>query len=122
MYVAKACAGSFLEQEIRDCNPRVMLTFGQQAEQVVGDLFRFKLGERPEGYDQSYEVEVNGSTMMKIVRRSGSIIAAPHPSTVGRFAKKSSWISSILQAYTDAQKFERPLTVVEGEAPTRMGT
>ena len=114
LYVAKCCAGSFLEQEIRDVNPKVIICFGQQVERVVGDLFRYSIGERPERYDQSYPVITNGDTPLKLVRRSGSIIAVPHPSTVGRFVNRQSWIDSIRDSYLDAMRFRRAETTIEG--------
>jgi uracil-DNA glycosylase family 4 len=107
MDVVTRCASKFLNREIAEMNPRVILAFGDLAWRAVADRFRL------DAEDECFKIlPVGGSTDFD-ARRNGMLIKAPHPSTVLRFSQQNSWIDNICEQYVKARAYTRPLTIRE---------
>ena len=99
-----------LDTEIRDVNPKVILSFGDLTHRAVMEAMGYFFTT---ACYQTWYVEPIGACIESTVKSVNNIINAPHPSKVGRFINKDSWFSSILEAYAATKDKPRGLTQSE---------
>lgn len=95
---------SYFSEEVNLANPKVLIAFGEVAQcETITKLcpreWFIKLA-------QDYQVTPIGNSVHKHVWRRGNVIGAPHPSIVGRFCERGSWLEQITKAYRDAYAFD----------------
>lgn len=126
-FLTRNCQQQFLENEVREVDPKVIIAFGSLAQVALSDCFdRRKC--RPENQERQERFAVStgywarrwtikgvGSSPAQEVHQYTNIVYAPHPSTVGRFIDKFSWRDAIKQAYLMAQGERRMDTTYEIE-------
>lgn len=95
----------FLDLEIRECHPQVILTFGTIAHRAVREAMEY-----PPGPYSTWYCEPKGMSTEGTVRVTDNILDVPHPSRVGRFLHEESWLASIVDGYQLAKQRPRPLT------------
>jgi uracil-DNA glycosylase family 4 len=92
---------AWFTNEVRICDPKVTLLFGETVH--VRAMFHLRgLKEARLSSYTYYKMAPVGKSPERQAFRVGTIICAPHPSVVGRFVERESWLQQIKLAYTDA--------------------
>lgn len=100
----ETCIGNYLQWEIRDVKPRVILALGVEAQRVFDAQVRLEKQEQGSFFFRTLPPKGNSSDYFSVSWNSGKAISAPHPSVVGRFIERKDWIEAIADAVTAASE------------------
>jgi uracil-DNA glycosylase family 4 len=97
--IADVCATRHLHCEARDVRPEVIICFGTLAGDTAGNVLPGMIGLRR---DVWVNLVVIGATPTERASRYANVVFAPHPSKVGRFVDRESWLTTICELYNQA--------------------